>query len=255
MAPPQIIAHRGASGHAPENTLAAYRLAIELGSQFIEADLQASSDGRIVAIHDAVLQRTTNGRGSVAESTLEELRTVDAGRWFDRDFAGQHVPTLEEVLGLSRESDVGFYFLVGCPFSADIGRSLIRAVRKVNAISRVVVVSSDPDEFEALRKLDDAVVTGILIEAPHADVLEQAARSGAQQLCLREDLVTAEMVARAHAAGLLAVAWTVNPPARMRALLSTRVERIVTDFPDRLRAIIEDTGAAEKEPGGTAHPH
>jgi glycerophosphoryl diester phosphodiesterase len=63
------------------------------------------------------------------------------------------------------------------------------------------------------------------------------------------------MVARAHAAGLLAVAWTVNPPARMRALLSTRVERIVTDFPDRLRAIIEDTGAAEKEPGGTAHPH
>ena len=100
MAHPQIIAHRGASGHAPENTLAAYRLAIELGSHSIEADVQVSSDGHIVAIHDAVLQRTTNGSGSVAESTLEELRAVDAGRWFDRDFAGQRIPTLEEVLGL-----------------------------------------------------------------------------------------------------------------------------------------------------------
>jgi glycerophosphoryl diester phosphodiesterase len=255
MAPPQIIAHRGASGHAPENTFAAYRLAIELGAQFIEVDLQVSSDGHIVAIHDAVLQRTTNGRGSVAESTLAELRDIDAGRWFDREFTGQRLPTIEEVLGLGRDADVGFYFEIGCPFSAEFGGSLIRAARNADAISRVVVVSTDFAAIEALRRLDDEVTTGVLIEAQQSGTLEQAARSGAQQLCLREDLVTAELVNRAHAAGLAAVAWTVNPPARMRALLATGVDRIVTDFPDRLRAIIEDAGAAGKEPGGMAHPH
>jgi glycerophosphoryl diester phosphodiesterase len=249
MPPPQIIAHRGASGHAPENTTAAYRLAIELGSQFIEADLQVCRDGHIVAMHDAMLQRTTNGRGSVAESTLEELRAIDAGRWFDRDFAGQRMPTVEEVLGLSAEADVGFYFQIRCPFSAEFGASLIRAVRNLDALNRVVVVSSDPIAIESLRKLNDAVVTGILIEAPHPDPVEQAARCGAQQLCLREDLVTAEIVHRTHNAGLLAVAWTVNLPGRMRALLPTGVDRIVTDFPDRMRAIIEDSDSAGKAPG------
>jgi glycerophosphoryl diester phosphodiesterase len=255
MAHPQIIAHRGASGHAPENTFAAYRLAIELGSHFIEVDLQVSRDGHIVAIHDAVLQRTTNGRGSVAESTLAELRTIDAGRWFDRDFAGQRLSTLEEVLGLSREAEIGFYFQVRCPFSAEFGRSLIDAVRKVDAIHRVVVVSCEPTTLAALRKLDDAAITGLLIEARHSDPVAQAARCGARQLCLREDLVTAELVNRAHGAGLLAVAWTVNPPGRMRALLSSGVDCIVTDFPDRLRAIIEDSDAAGREPGRVAYPH
>jgi glycerophosphoryl diester phosphodiesterase len=257
MARPLIIAHRGASGHAPENTIAAYRLAIELGSHFIEADLQVCSDGHIVAIHDAVLQRTTNGRGTVAESTLAELRTIDAGRWFDRDFAGQRLSTLEEVLGLSREAEIGFYFQVGCPFTAEFGRSLIDAVRTVDAIGRVVVVSSDPTALAALGKLDDAAISCLLIEAaqPHSDAVEKAARCGARQVCLREDLVTAEVVNCAHQAGLLAVAWTVNPPGRMRALLSTGVDRIVTDFPDRLRAIIEDADAQGREPGSATDAH
>jgi glycerophosphoryl diester phosphodiesterase len=255
MGRPQIIAHRGASGHAPENTFAAYRLAIELGAQFIEADLQASRDGHIVTIHDAALQRTTNGRGIVAGSTLEELRAVDAGRWFDRDFAGERMPTIEEVLGLSREAEVGFYFQICCPFAAEFGRSLIRAVREAGAISRVLVVSPDSAVLDALRQLDDAVHTGILIETPRSDAMELAARSGARQLCLREDLVTDELVNSAHGAGLLVVAWTVNLPARLRALIPTGVDRIVTDFPDRLRATIEDSDSSGEAPGRVAHPH
>lgn len=247
MAHPQIIAHRGASGHAPENTLAAYRLAIELGSHSIEADVQASSDGHIVAIHDAVLQRTTNGSGRVAESTLEELRAVDAGRWFDRDFAGQRIPTIEEVLGLGRVAEIGFNFRLRCPFSSGFGRSLIQEVRTLDAIHPVVVVSSDPATLGALRKLDDAVVTGLRIDSPRADGAEQAARAGARQLYLRDNLVTVELVNRVHRAGLLVVAGTVNSPARMRALLSTGVDGMVTDFPDRLRAIIEDSDEAGRE--------
>lgn len=255
MAHPQIIAHRGASGHAPENTLAAYRLAIELGSQSIEADVQSSSDGHIVAFHDAVLQRTTNGRGSVAESTFEELRAVDAGRWFDRDFAGQRIPMIEEVLGLSREAEIGFYFQLRCPFSDEFGRLLIQEVGKADALTRVVIVSSEPTALGALRQLDHAIVTGLRIDSPHPDAVEQAAGAGARQLYLREDLVTAEVVNRVHGAGLLAVAGSVNPPTRMRALLAARVDGIVTGFPDRLRAIIEDSDEAGRETGRMTQPH
>ena len=96
-----VIAHRGASGAAPENTMAAFRKAVELGAGFIETDLQLSRDARLVALHDDTLERTTNGRGPVSSKTLEELRKLDAGSWFRSSgqgtaaFAGERIPTVE----------------------------------------------------------------------------------------------------------------------------------------------------------------
>ena len=90
-----VIAHRGASGHAPENTLAAFRKAIVQGATFIETDLQLSRDARFVAIHDATVDRTTGGRGAVHDLTLADLRRLDAGSWFSSEFAGERIPTLE----------------------------------------------------------------------------------------------------------------------------------------------------------------
>src|SRR5271154_304501 len=98
MRAPWIVAHRGASGHAPENTLAAFQRAVELGASFIETDLHLTRDARFVAIHDQNLERTTNGKGAVREHTLAELRKLDAGMWFDRQYMGQQIPTLEDVL-------------------------------------------------------------------------------------------------------------------------------------------------------------
>src|ERR1022692_54061 len=96
------IAHRGASGHAPENTLAAFRKAVEMGARFIETDLQISRDARIIAIHDSTLDRTTNGHGQVHTQTLEEIRALDAGAWFGSrapvSYAGERVPILDEIL-------------------------------------------------------------------------------------------------------------------------------------------------------------
>src|SRR5208283_1143731 len=109
MRVPWVIAHRGASGHAPENTFAAFQRAVELGATFIETDLHVTRDGRFVAIHDDTVERTTNGSGDVRNFTLDELREVDAGMWFDRTFMGERIPTLEEVLEFSREHDVVFY--------------------------------------------------------------------------------------------------------------------------------------------------
>ncbi len=104
-----VVAHRGASGHAPENTLAAFRRAVELGANFIETDLQLSRDARFVAIHDDTLDRTTSGHGPIHGLALAELRELDAGSWFGPQFAGERIPTLEEILRFACESDVVFY--------------------------------------------------------------------------------------------------------------------------------------------------
>src|SRR5580698_1292613 len=95
MTKPWIIAHRGASAYAPENTLAAFQRAVELGAPFIETDIHLTRDARFVAFHDKMLQRTTNGRGAVSDYTLAELRGLDAGNWFDRQFGGERIPTLD----------------------------------------------------------------------------------------------------------------------------------------------------------------
>src|SRR5204862_28415 len=104
-----VIAHPGASGNAPENTLAAFKKAVALGAPFIETDLQLSRDAHFVAIHDATVNRTTNGQGAVHDMKLAELRRLDAGSWFGSEFAGERIPTLEEVLEFSKKNDVVFY--------------------------------------------------------------------------------------------------------------------------------------------------
>ena len=104
-----VIGHRGASGHAPENTMAAFRKAVALGAAFIETDLQLSRDAHFVAIHDDTVNRTTNGRGSVHDLTLAELRQLDAGSWFGSEFSCDRIPTLEEILQFSKKNDVVFY--------------------------------------------------------------------------------------------------------------------------------------------------
>src|SRR5215470_18990857 len=109
MRKPWVIAHRGASGHAPENTMSAFQRAVELGAGFIETDLHLTRDARFVAIHDATLERTTNGRGNVHQHTLPELGKLDAGHWFDREFMGQKIPTLEKILEFGKKHDVVFY--------------------------------------------------------------------------------------------------------------------------------------------------
>ena len=109
MRKPWVIAHRGASGHAPENTMAAFERAVALGAGFIETDLHLTRDARFVAIHDPTLERTTNGKGLVKDFTLAEIRRLDAGLWFDREFMGQRVPTLEEIVEFAAKHDVIFY--------------------------------------------------------------------------------------------------------------------------------------------------
>jgi len=240
MRAPWIIAHRGASGHAPENTFAAFERALQLGAGFIETDLQLTRDARFVAIHDAHLERTTNGQGTVRDHTLAQLRELDAGMWFDRQFMDQRIPTLDEILEFAREQDVVFYLEIKYDSAWGMHHALVGALGKPENAARTIVISFDPATLAAVRKLEPAIMIGLLVEDATADPVKAALDVGARQLCPKADLVTQELVERAHRADLHVVAWTINDAEKMRAAMDAGVDGIMTDLPDRLRAVVED---------------
>jgi glycerophosphoryl diester phosphodiesterase len=234
-----IIAHRGASGNAPENTLAAFRKAVALGATFIETDLQLSRDARFVAIHDGTVNRTTNGQGAVHDMTLADLRKLDAGSWFGSEFAGERIPTLEEILEFSRKNDVVFYLEIkpGAAWGGE--HALIGALRESGEIPRAVVISFDAAIVLNLRKIEPTLMTGLLYDGQIENPLEKAVEIGARQLAIRGDLVTPALIAQAKKKDLQVVCWTVNHPAHMRMLAAAGVDGIMSDYPDRLVAAVK----------------
>ena len=237
--PTWVIGHRGASGHAPENTMASFRRAVELGATFIETDLRLSHDARFVAMHDATLDRTSNGRGLVRDFTLAQLRELDAGSWYGPEFAGERIPTLEEILAFAREADVVFYLEIKHEAGWGVHHGVAGALRAANESARTVVISFDPTMLGHLRRLDAGLLTGLLFENPVANVVEKAQTMGVRQIGPRADLVTQPLLGEAQDAGLQVATWTVNEPAQMEALISMGVNGIMTDYPERLRAVVD----------------
>lgn len=241
------IAHRGASGYAPENTFAAFRRAIAMGAGFIETDLQLSRDARFVAIHDATVNRTTNGQGAVHDLTLPELRRLDAGSWFGSVFAGERIPTLEEILEFAKKHDVIFYLEMKPTGSWGGEHALISALRESGEIARTVVISFDPVILAGVRKIEPTLMTGLLFEGQIGDPLEKALEIGARQIAMRGDLVTPRLLKAARERDLQVICWTVNHPAHMRLLVEAGVDGIISDYPDRLLEVARrKDGAANR---------
>jgi glycerophosphoryl diester phosphodiesterase len=237
-----IIGHRGASGHAPENTLAAFKKAVALGAAFIETDLQLSRDARFVAIHDDTVDRTTNGQGKAHDQTLAALRRLDAGSWFGSEYVGERIPTLEEILEFSKKHDVVFYLELKPSGSWGGEHALIGALRDSGEVARVVVISFDPAILGSLRKIEPTLMTGVLYDGQLADPLQAAVDVGARQIVVRGDLVTPAMIEQARHKDLQVVCWTVNHPAHIRMLLTAGVDGIMSDYPDRLVAALKKDG-------------
>jgi glycerophosphoryl diester phosphodiesterase len=227
--------------------MAAFRRAVEMGAGFIETDLQLTRDARVVAIHDLALDRTTNGRGKVHSHTLEQIRALDAGAWFASrapdSFAGERIPTLDEILAFSREHDVNFYLEIKSGAGWGAEHVVVGAVRDANASARVVILSFDPFTLDSVYRFDQTMMTGLLCEHPSNDLVERAVRVGARQLAPRGDLVTSALVKKAHSAGLQVVTWTINEPEQMRNLIGAGVDGIMTDYPDRLVRVLRESGA------------
>jgi glycerophosphoryl diester phosphodiesterase len=230
---PLVIAHRGASGTAPENTLAAFRRAVDVGAPMIELDVQLTRDAQVVVLHDDTLDRTTNGRGPAARHTLASLRELDAGAWFDDRFAGERVPTLAEVLAaIPIAVNVELKSSEGA--ADDLEARVLAEVLATASLDRVVFSSFDPRRLEGLRALCREAELAVLWHRVRiGDALGLAERVGARALHLRKDRVSEAGLAAARARGLAVRVWTVNAPRDFHRLAAAGVDGVFTDFPER----------------------
>jgi len=234
---PWVIAHRGASAVAPENTMAAFRRAAEMGAECIETDLHLSRDGRLVIVHDTTLNRTTNGDGLVKNFTFNELRELDAGTWFSQDFAGERLPAIEELLDFAGPADLSLYLEIKGGAGYGVERAIISALRGRKEAKATVVLCFDGSVLDRIHQLDRLLMTGLLFDSGGEDMVKEAVRVGARQIGPRGDCVTPELIADAHRRGLKVVTWTINDAAQMRALAAIGVDGIMTNHPDRLSAV------------------
>lgn len=228
-----VIAHRGASGHAPENTLPAYELAVTQRADMIEIDLHRTRDGAIVITHDELLTGL-GGAGEIADASLEEVRSLDAGD-------GERVPLLDEVLDR---------FGARIPFNLELKRGTREIYPELEAESLAAVTGRDllaatlfssfyDPVLANLRRLSDAARIGVLVSARAPEGWEERARAvGAEAVHFSSLLASDENVARAHALGLRVHVYTVDDPPQMRTLVDRGVDGIFTNYPDRLRALL-----------------
>jgi glycerophosphoryl diester phosphodiesterase len=228
------IAHRGASGDFPENTLPAFAAAIEAGAQMCELDVQLTADAAVVVIHDETVNRTTNGAGAVSAMTLAEIRRLDAGHKFGAGFAGARVPALEEVLELVK----GRCRLNVELKSPGVEREVYRLLRAHGAIAGTIVSSFDWDALAAVRRLEPALSIGVLADRGAEAMFEAAADLRAISVNPRHNMVTPAIVERAHRIGLTVLVWTVDKPAEMRRMIALGVDGIMTNYPGRLSALL-----------------
>lgn len=247
MTRPWIIAHRGASGHAPENTLAAFRGAAALGAGFIETDLRTTADGRFVLLHDARVHRTTNGRGRVDRLGLEALAKLDAGSWFGKEFSSERIPTLEQALALVGELGLGLYLELKTALVGSLPLALAETLRQSGQLERTILLSFHPAALETMQAAEPTLQTALLVERP-LRAIRRAAQGGAQQLAPRHTLVTPRLLRAAHRAHLPVVVWTVNRRHEMRRMLQMGVDGIMTNYPDRLSELLGELPAPPSRP-------
>lgn len=235
-----VIAHRGASTYAPENTFAAFDLALDMGAHHLELDVQTSSDGHLVIIHDDLVNRTTNGFGRVWKHTLAQLQALDAGAWFDNKFTGERIPTLEAVLNRYRGRAHLHVEIKGK--SEGLSERTADTIRAQGWAGNVTITSFQKDKLEALRAHAPELPAGWLLRNIDDEIISEARRLGISQLCPKADTVKPELVARLREAGFNVRAWGVSSEDLMRRMVDVGVNGMTVNFPDKLIAYLGKPG-------------
>jgi len=236
------FAHRGSSKICPENTMAAFKKALEQGATGIETDVQLTKDGEPVLIHDETLKRTTSGTGWVKDHTLNELKELDAGSWFHPDFREERLPHLDELLELvqDRGTIVNIELKNGVVPYEGLEEKVIQRVRDHGLSSRVVISSFNHYSLLLCKKLAPEIRTGILYMEGLYEPWAYAGTLQADALHAYHHAVLPGFVAAAKAAGKAYHPFTVNDPNEMRRLLEAGVDGIITDYPDQLAALLAE---------------
>ena len=233
---PRVIGHRGAAASAPENTLAGLRRAAALGVRWVEFDVKLTACGQPVLMHDDTLERTTNGFGRVAETTLEELRRLDAGSWFDPAFAGERVPTFAEALALAGELGLGVNVEIKpCPGrEAETARVATEALATLWPSDRPtpLVSSFAPECLAVAREVAPELPRGLLCHRLPRTWRELMERFGCRTLHVDQLFLSARRVAEVKAEGVPLLAYTVNRAGRARRLFAWGLDAVFTDAPE-----------------------
>jgi glycerophosphoryl diester phosphodiesterase len=234
---PLWIAHRGAGKLAPENTLAAFRLGAQYGYRAFECDVKLSADGVPFLLHDATLERTTDGQGIAGDLNWAELSQLDAGRWHSRLYAGEPVPSLRAVasfvqrnafaLDLEIKPTPGTEAHTGAVVAAEVAR-LWQGQPQVPLLS-----SFQPESLRAARDTVPELPRALLLDTLPSDAIDRALQLRCVALITNHKLMDAALVARIHAAGLRAMVYTVNQPQRAQELRAWGIDGLVTDAVDR----------------------
>ncbi|MGW3913384.1 glycerophosphodiester phosphodiesterase [Streptomyces sp. NPDC005070] len=213
------IGHRGVMGVEPENTLRSFTAAQNAGLDLIELDLHLSKDGALVVMHDAEVDRTTDGTGPIADKTLAELRTLDAGR-------GERVPVFEEVLEAVRT-----------PLQAEIkdvaaARALAEVMHRKDLVGRVEVSSFHDEAIAEIARLVPGVRTALIASRYGTDVVDRAVEAGSATVCLNIRRLSLEVVEHARKADLKIIGWIVNTQDHLRLVRALELDGATTDYPE-----------------------
>lgn len=235
----RVIGHRGAMGHAPENTLAAFKKALEQGADMVELDIHRSRDGKLVVMHDASAKRTTGVPNMVMLMSSRQLTQLDAGGWYHRAFEGEPVPLLEDVLTWAKgKIQVNIEVkAAGCE------KEIVRLLQAMDLHNETIVTAFDHSVLRTLKKLDPKVRTGALISdmMQGLDTVRTIAKTvNPDAINPAKKLVTPQFVKLAHDLGMAVNVYTVNDPAEMKALITQGVDGIITNYPDRLLTVLSE---------------
>ncbi|MEJ2514146.1 MAG: glycerophosphodiester phosphodiesterase [Gammaproteobacteria bacterium] len=228
-----IVAHRGAAGKAPENTLAAVRQAIADGTDWVEIDVQETADGRVIVVHDSDFMKLAGMPLRVWDGSFEEIRAIDVGSWFDPAFAGERVPTLEEVLEAVRGKARLVIELKYYGHDQALEQRVVDIVEATGMGDQVAVMSLKYEGIRRIRALRPDWTVGLL----SARALGDLTRLDADFLAVNTGMARPGFVRRAHGAGKQVFVWTVNDPVAMSRMMSLGVDGVITDEPEMARRV------------------
>ncbi len=231
-----VIAHRGAAGGAPENTLASVALALERGADIVEIDVQETADGRVVVIHDSDLMKVGGDPLKVWEATFEEIRAVDVGSWFGPEFTGQRVPTLEEVLETCRGKSMVDIELKYYGHDQMLEQRVSDIVERTGMGDQVIAMSLKGDAVGKMKGIRPDWEVGLLTAKAVGDLTT----AEADFLAVQAAMANSAFIHRAHEAGKDVYVWTVNDRLNMSRMMSRGVDGVITDYPALARQVLAD---------------
>ncbi|SHN20586.1 glycerophosphodiester phosphodiesterase [Gracilibacillus kekensis] len=229
-----IYAHRGASKHAPENTMPAFELGYKQGADGIETDVQLTKDGIPVLIHDETVNRTTNGTGSVKDFTYEELLTLDAGSWKSSSYKGTKIPTLDDLLAWNKEKNLKLNVelknnIISYP---DIEKIVIEKLKSYNMVENTVISSFNHKSIALLDSLNVKIDYALLTSKRTSGIISFSKEIHAKGIHIRYRLLSNRLVTNAKQNGLYVAVYTVNNPLSISKVLRLECHAMFTDVPE-----------------------